>query len=100
METPVDDVTAKVESSLVLEKGDGDDSKKDEEVGEEVEPKSGVSFPVEMSDGKKLFGLGLRKKAFLGIGFKIYAFGNLFHFAYIHLYVVMYILMCLRSTLV
>lgn len=46
-----------------------------EEVAVEVEPKTGVSFPVKMEDGKQLYCVGLRKKSILGMGIKIYGFG-------------------------
>ncbi|XP_065879458.1 chalcone isomerase-like protein 1 [Euphorbia lathyris] len=43
---------------------------------EEVEPKTGVPFPVKLNDGKQqLLSVGLRKKSMLGLGIKIYAFG-------------------------
>ncbi|KAH7532446.1 hypothetical protein FEM48_Zijuj04G0020800 [Ziziphus jujuba var. spinosa] len=48
---------------------------KTEEVGVEVESKTGVSFPVKLDDGKLLNCVGLRKKSMLGMGIKIYAFG-------------------------
>ncbi|KAJ8750406.1 hypothetical protein K2173_014321 [Erythroxylum novogranatense] len=48
---------------------------KEEEVAVEVDPKSGVSFPVKLDDGKQLIGVGLRKKSMLGLGIKIYGFG-------------------------
>ncbi|CDP02053.1 unnamed protein product [Coffea canephora] len=41
----------------------------------EVEPKTGVSFPAKLNDGKQLEAVGLRKKSMLGLGIKIYAFG-------------------------
>lgn len=50
---------------------------KTEEVGVEVETKTGVSFPVKLDDGKLLNCVGLRKKSMLGMGIKIYAFGIL-----------------------
>nr|XP_027102035.1 fatty-acid-binding protein 1-like [Coffea arabica] len=72
------------------EPGDPDDAKS-QKVGEEkepechkeqeadvpveVEPKTGVSFPVKLNDGKQLEAVGLRKKSMLGLGIKIYAFG-------------------------
>ncbi|XP_050224339.1 chalcone isomerase-like protein 1 [Mercurialis annua] len=52
-----------------------DVQKKEEEVGVEVEAKSGVAFPVKLADGKHLISVGLRKKSMLGMGIKIYAFG-------------------------
>ncbi|KAL3629174.1 Chalcone isomerase-like protein 1 [Castilleja foliolosa] len=48
---------------------------KDEDVPVELEPKTGVTFPVKLADEKKLGAVGLRKKSMLGIGIKIYAFG-------------------------
>ncbi|XVF16336.1 hypothetical protein REPUB_Repub10bG0022700 [Reevesia pubescens] len=48
---------------------------KKEEVAVEVEPKTGVSFPVKLDDGKQLNCVGLRKKSMLGMGIKIYGFG-------------------------
>ncbi|GMI68376.1 fatty-acid-binding protein 1 [Hibiscus trionum] len=50
-------------------------AKKGEEVAVEVEPKTGVSFPVKLDDGKQLNCVGVRKKSMLGLGIKIYAFG-------------------------
>ncbi|KAA8530188.1 hypothetical protein F0562_004897 [Nyssa sinensis] len=50
------------------------DAKKDE-VPVEIEPKTGVSFPVKLDDGKQLDAVGLRKKSMLGMGIKIYGFG-------------------------
>lgn len=49
---------------------------KDEEVAVEVEPKTGISFPVVLGDGKQLNAVGLRKKSMLGLGIKIYGFGT------------------------
>ncbi|KAL9454753.1 hypothetical protein AB3S75_010202 [Citrus x aurantiifolia] len=46
-----------------------------EDIAVEVEPKTGVSFPVKLSDGKQLNCVGLRKKSMLGLGIKIYGFG-------------------------
>ncbi|XP_059644544.1 chalcone isomerase-like protein 1 isoform X2 [Cornus florida] len=48
---------------------------KKEEIPVEVEPKTGVSFPVKLDDGKQLNAVGLRKKSMLGLGIKIYGFG-------------------------
>ncbi|BBH00454.1 Chalcone-flavanone isomerase family protein [Prunus dulcis] len=48
---------------------------KKEEVAVEIEPKTGVSFPFKLDDGKQLGCVGLRKKSMLGIGIKIYGFG-------------------------
>ena len=47
-----------------------------EEVAVEVEPKTGVSFPVKSEDGKTLTCVGMRKKSMLGLGIKIYGFGT------------------------
>ncbi|KAI3784682.1 hypothetical protein L1987_43785 [Smallanthus sonchifolius] len=41
----------------------------------EVEQKTGVSFPLELSDGKELKAVGVRKKSVLGLPIKIYSFG-------------------------
>ncbi|PIA51683.1 hypothetical protein AQUCO_01100505v1 [Aquilegia coerulea] len=49
--------------------------KEEEKIAEELEPKSGVSFPVKLADGKQLKALGIRKKTLLGLGIKIYSFG-------------------------
>ncbi|KAK3183646.1 hypothetical protein Dsin_030932 [Dipteronia sinensis] len=101
METTVEEVTAKVESLVVHDKADNGNLAKEKvncesgtkagaaataeqtnekvheekEVAVEVEPKTGVSFPVKLDDGKQLICVGLRKKSMLGIGIKIYAFG-------------------------
>ncbi|OIT03725.1 PREDICTED: fatty-acid-binding protein 1-like [Nicotiana attenuata] len=48
---------------------------KEEEIPVETEPKTGVTFPVKLQDGKLLKAVGLRKKSMLGIGLKIYGFG-------------------------
>ncbi|XP_071724457.1 chalcone isomerase-like protein 1 [Rutidosis leptorrhynchoides] len=45
------------------------------EIAVEVEPKTGISFPVKLSDGKQLNCSGLRKKSMIGISIKIYGFG-------------------------
>ncbi|KAB2075751.1 hypothetical protein ES319_A07G242700v1 [Gossypium barbadense] len=41
-----------------------------------VEPKTGVSFPVKLDDGKQLNCVGLRKKSMLGFGIKVYSYGK------------------------
>lgn len=51
-----------------------------EEVAVEVEPKTGVSFPVKLDDGKQLNCVGLRKKSMLGMGIKVYGFGNVLYY--------------------
>ncbi|KAJ0112041.1 hypothetical protein Patl1_02846 [Pistacia atlantica] len=50
-------------------------AKTEEEVAMEIEPQTGLSFPVKLDDGKQLTCLGLRKRSMLGIGIKIYGFG-------------------------
>ncbi|XP_012445138.1 chalcone isomerase-like protein 1 [Gossypium raimondii] len=40
-----------------------------------VEPKTGVSFPVKLDDGKQLNCVGLRKKSMFGLGIKVYSYG-------------------------
>ncbi|ONI19704.1 hypothetical protein PRUPE_3G292900, partial [Prunus persica] len=57
-----------------LRTGQEEEAKK-EEVAVEIEPKTGVSFPFKLDDGKQLGCVGLRKKSMLGIGIKIYGFG-------------------------
>ncbi|KAL5860550.1 hypothetical protein ACOSQ4_001846 [Xanthoceras sorbifolium] len=46
-----------------------------EVVAVQVEPKTGVSFPVKLDDGKQLICVGLRKESVLGMGIKINGFG-------------------------
>ncbi|KAB2023054.1 hypothetical protein ES319_D07G255000v1 [Gossypium barbadense] len=41
-----------------------------------VEPKTGVSFPVKLDDGKQLNCVGLRKKSMFGLGIKVYSYGK------------------------
>ncbi|KAI8533609.1 hypothetical protein RHMOL_Rhmol10G0023000 [Rhododendron molle] len=52
-----------------------EEEKKEEKVHFETEPKTGVTFPVKLDDGKQLNAVGIRKKSMLGIGIKIYSFG-------------------------
>lgn len=69
---------SKVESKNDVASGDGVEvpgAKREEKVGVEVEPRTGISFPVRLEDGKQLNSLGLRKKSMLGVGLKIYGFG-------------------------
>ncbi|CAI9758570.1 unnamed protein product [Fraxinus pennsylvanica] len=60
---------------------EGEENKKNEakvdevSVPDEVETKTGISFPGKLDDGKLLKAVGLRKKSMLGMGIKIYAFG-------------------------
>ncbi|KAG6499641.1 hypothetical protein ZIOFF_039431 [Zingiber officinale] len=46
-----------------------------EKDGMEVEPKTGVPFPVKLPNGMQLQATGLRRKKILGFGLNIYAFG-------------------------
>ncbi|GLT52467.1 hypothetical protein SLA2020_258130 [Shorea laevis] len=47
-----------------------------EEVAVEVEPNTGVPFPVKLDDGKlQLNCVGVRRKSILGMKIKVYAFG-------------------------
>lgn len=53
---------------------------KKEEVAVEIEPKTRVSFPFKLDDGKQLGCVGLRKKSKLGMGIKIYGFCIIEHY--------------------
>ncbi|CAI9752620.1 unnamed protein product [Fraxinus pennsylvanica] len=103
MPTTVEDVTAKAEmvamKSTVVDHKDNEaepkvdhnrdssvekevqENKKDEAkedevpVPDEIEAKTGISFPGKLDNGKLLKAVGLRKKSMLGMGIKIYAFG-------------------------
>ncbi|KAI4348208.1 hypothetical protein L6164_008959 [Bauhinia variegata] len=55
--------------------GDQQENGIPKEVAVEIEPKSGVSFPLVLDDGKELNAVGVRKKSMLGMGIKIYGFG-------------------------
>ncbi|XP_026419371.1 fatty-acid-binding protein 1-like [Papaver somniferum] len=47
-----------------------------ESVAVQIEPKTGISFPVKLDDGMELVAVGLRKKSILGLGgIKVYGFG-------------------------
>ncbi|KAK6128311.1 hypothetical protein DH2020_037946 [Rehmannia glutinosa] len=74
MQAQTEDKTAHTEEEIEQE-DDNKQAKKEEEVPVEVEPKSGISFPVRLSDGKLLKAVGLRKTSMLGINIKIYGFG-------------------------
>lgn len=67
----------KVVEEPTNEKTQEKEEAQDEEVPTEIEPKSGVSFPVRLSDGKQLSCVGMRKKSMLGMGIKVYGFGNI-----------------------
>lgn len=47
-----------------------------EEEKMEVEPRTGVSFPAKLPDGKQLCATGLRRRKLLALGINIYAFGR------------------------
>ncbi|ONK58790.1 uncharacterized protein A4U43_C09F16670 [Asparagus officinalis] len=47
----------------------------EENVEMDVEPKTGVSFPVKLADGKQLMALGVRRKKVIALSINIYAFG-------------------------
>lgn len=53
---------------------------KEGEVKMEVEPNTGVNFPVQTSDGKQLDTMGVRKKRVIALKVSIYGFGNFFFF--------------------
>ncbi|KAF3334290.1 Fatty-acid-binding protein 1 [Carex littledalei] len=48
---------------------------KEEEVKMEVEPNTGVNFPVQTADGKQLDAMGVRKKRVIALNVSIYGFG-------------------------
>ncbi|XP_010251058.1 PREDICTED: fatty-acid-binding protein 1-like [Nelumbo nucifera] len=90
MAATVDEVTAKAQTleiepktgpTVVQAEAVGTESKNDTKLKgrnaqkEEVEPKTGVSFPVQLDDGKQLSTVGVRKKSILGITIKVYGFG-------------------------
>ncbi|XP_076949630.1 chalcone isomerase-like protein 1 [Bidens hawaiensis] len=71
-------------SNTLLTTGNRDTKEKTTENGEngdektiavEVERKTGISFPLKLSDGKELKAVGVRKKNLLGFSIKIYSFG-------------------------
>lgn len=55
-----------------------------EEMLVEVERKTGVSFPVKLSDRKELIAVGLRRKNFLGLSFRVYSFGTIYYIIYVN----------------
>lgn len=66
------------------------DSTTDEEkVVTITEPKTGVSLPTKLNDGKVLNSMGIRKKSVLGIGIKIYGFGMILSSVFILIYLVL-----------
>ncbi|KAI3991744.1 hypothetical protein MKX01_038142 [Papaver californicum] len=47
-----------------------------ESIAVQIEPKTGISFPIKHDDGMELVAVGLRKKSILGLGgIKVYGFG-------------------------
>ncbi|KAF6137116.1 hypothetical protein GIB67_030880 [Kingdonia uniflora] len=78
-ETSTIEKDLKADVELKKEKADDtaveDETDKKEAVAEQTEPKTGVSFPVKLRDGKQLNSFGMRKKTILGLGIKIYGFG-------------------------
>lgn len=80
MTTTAEDVIAKTET-LALDGG----VTAEEDVATEIEPKTGLSFPVKLDEGKLLTCVGLRKKSLLGIGIKIYGFGKYFSIRFSYL---------------
>ncbi|KAK3033084.1 hypothetical protein RJ639_035710, partial [Escallonia herrerae] len=65
----------KVQESKAIDGKEPHREAEKEEVPVQVEPKTGVSFPIRLDDGKQLKAAGLRKKSMLGLGIKIYGFG-------------------------
>ncbi|KAL6960539.1 hypothetical protein U1Q18_038302 [Sarracenia purpurea var. burkii] len=83
-ETPAEEIVYSSDHTKIAngetekENANGNAEKTDatkKEVPVETEPKTGLTFPVELEDGKKLNAVGLRKKGILGMGIKIYGFG-------------------------
>nr|KAJ0211556.1 hypothetical protein LSAT_V11C400227460 [Lactuca sativa] len=56
-------------------RGQGQDEGLIKEIPVEIEPITGVSFPIKLTDGKELKAIGLRKKHVFGLSLKIYSFG-------------------------
>ncbi|KAK9117302.1 hypothetical protein Sjap_016249 [Stephania japonica] len=75
--TVVSDVTpaamgiSETEDKTIKKGNDADE----EVIRVETEAKTGVSFPIKLSDGKMLSSTGARKKTIMGLGIKIYGFG-------------------------
>ncbi|CAD5194718.1 unnamed protein product [Musa acuminata subsp. malaccensis] len=57
----------------------GRKEEEEEEEKMEVEPKTGVSFPAKLPDGKQLCATGLRRRKLLAFGINFYAFGMYVH---------------------
>ncbi|OMO69282.1 Chalcone isomerase [Corchorus olitorius] len=75
MKVAEDKTNGEVHEKEMTGKEAGIEVPKKEDVPVEVEPKTGVSFPVKLDDGKQLSCVGMRKKSMLGLGIKIYGFG-------------------------
>lgn len=58
----------------VEEKNEANGNEEKKEVAVEVEPKSGISFPVKLEDGKQLYSVGVRKKTVFGMSVMVYGF--------------------------
>ena len=74
-----DKVSVEEEEEIVKEEGEvraKESEKEEENVKIEVEPKTGVCFPVKLADGKELNSLGLRRKKVIALNINIYAFGK------------------------
>ncbi|KAE8689356.1 cytochrome P450 86B1-like [Hibiscus syriacus] len=78
MATTVENAIAKAAEEVIdgKETNGSEAANKEEEVAVEVEPKTGVPFPVKLDDGKQLNCVGVRKKSILRMGIKIYGFGK------------------------
>ncbi|KAK9067327.1 hypothetical protein SSX86_014653 [Deinandra increscens subsp. villosa] len=63
------------EEEKVTENGETELLHDIKDMSDEVEPKTGVSFPLLLGDGKELKALGVRKKNLLGLSIKVYSFG-------------------------
>ncbi|KVH92869.1 Chalcone isomerase [Cynara cardunculus var. scolymus] len=57
------------------ETGEMEEKLQNEEMLVEIEPKTGISFSIKLSDGKQLKAMGVRKKKLLGFSIRIYSFG-------------------------
>ncbi|KAK9119835.1 hypothetical protein Scep_017928 [Stephania cephalantha] len=64
-------ISAETEAKTIKKGNDAEE----EVIRVETEAKTGVSFPIKLSDGKMLSSTGARKKTIMGLGIKIYGFG-------------------------
>nr|QTF65961.1 fatty-acid-binding protein [Dracaena cambodiana] len=67
-----DEKAVEEKEQIKAKEGEGEG---EENVKVEIEPKTGVAFPVKLADGKQLDSLGLRRKKVIAININIYAFG-------------------------